>query len=638
MKKILSLFIFSFLTISCFSGTGILKGKISDVSTGTVLDSVKLTLNGSKLSLVSARNGVYSFNGIPEGIYTLSVSSPGYETTTVTGVNIIPGKIKNLDISLERISSNKEQDQAFLAEKRKMEILEGVSNQASAMLATLAGRSRTGISGAFLGRSGSPENEFIPNSNTEKYAAINENRMLSAQENNFSTFSADVDRAAYSTIRRFINQNQIPDAGAIRIEEMINYFPYAYPAPKDEKPFSITTEYASCPWNTEHNLVLIGIQGRKITEVKPNNLVFLLDVSGSMNAHDKLPLVQMSMNMLLENLAPKDRIAIVVYAGAAGLVLPSTPVSEKETIREAIKSLRAGGSTAGGEGVKLAYEVAEKNFLKNGNNRIILATDGDFNVGISSTSELTKYIESKRKSGIFLTALGFGDGNYRDELLQELADKGNGNHGYIDNILEAKKILIDEMQSTLVTIAKDVKFQVEFNPAKVDSFRLVGYENRMLNKEDFKDDKKDAGEVGSGHEVTAIYEIFPVKGKQNQPSDSKYVQTEIKKSAFTTNELLTVKIRYKNPDDSVSQEIASILMDDRADMEKASETFRFVSSVAEFGLILRDSANKGKANLSSVYSRGTLASGSDKNGYRKEFLTLVEKYKLMKNSRLEGRR
>lgn len=638
MKKVLSLFIFSFLTISCFSGTGILKGKISETSNGFVPDSARIELVGFYSAFISVKNGSFVIKDIPEGTYTVSISCSGYAPVSLSGIKITSGKISNLEVLLEKDKILTQQERAVLAEKRKMEILDGVSNQASAMFSTLAGRSRTGISGAFLGRGVSPENEFIPYSNTEKYAAINENRMLSAQENNFSTFCADVDRAAYSTIRRFINQNQIPDAGAVRIEEMINYFPYAYPAPKDEKPFSITTEYASCPWNADHNLVLIGIQGRKITEVKPNNLVFLLDVSGSMDSPDKLPLVQMSMNMLLENLAPKDRIAIVVYAGAAGLVLPSTPVSEKETIREAIKSLRAGGSTAGGEGVKLAYEVAEKNFLKNGNNRIILATDGDFNVGISSTSELTKYIESKRKSGIFLTALGFGEGNYRDELLQELADKGNGNHGYIDNILEAKKILVDEMQSTLVTIAKDVKFQIEFNPAKVDSFRLVGYENRMLNKEDFKDDKKDAGEVGSGHAVTAIYEIFPVKGKQNQPSDSKYVQTEIKKSAFTTSELLTVKIRYKNPEDSVSQEITSILKDDRAEMESASETFRFASSVAECGLILRDSANKGKADLNSAYKRAKEASKSDESGYRKEFLTLVEKYKLIKNSRLEGKR
>lgn len=633
MKTILSLLTTILFSFSVFAGTGNLKGKITDTNSGDPLELANVVLIGTKFGAATDYNGNYLIKNIPEGVYSVKVAYLGYTSTVFKNVKISSGQDNVLDVTL---SASSIEISEIVVETGRPSVTKDktYSVQSGVVYDSRSGRS---AEVAYM-INGVPAGEDFEPGNTEKYAAINENRMLSAKDNNFSTFSADVDRAAYSTIRRFINQNLIPDVGAVRIEEMINYFPYPYPSPKNETPFSITTEYASNPWNADHNLVLIGIQGRKITEVKPNNLVFLIDVSGSMGFPDKLPLVQMSMNMLLDNLAPTDRIAIVVYAGAAGLVLPSTPVNEKETIRNAINRLQAGGSTAGGEGVKLAYEVAEKNFLKNGNNRIILATDGDFNVGISSTSELTTFIESKRKSGIFLTALGFGQGNYRDELLQELADKGNGNHGYIDNILEAKKILIDEMQSTLVTIAKDVKFQVEFNPAKVDSFRLIGYENRMLNKEDFKDDKKDAGEVGSGHAVTAIYEIYPVKGKQVQPTESKYVQTEIKKSAFSTDELLTVKIRYKNPEDSVSQEITSVLKDDLAEMEKASETFRFVSSVAEFGLILRDSANKGNANLSSVYSRGTLASGSDKNGYRKEFLTLVEKYKLIKNSRLEGRR
>ncbi|MCK4825883.1 VWA domain-containing protein, partial [bacterium] len=357
----------------------------------------------------------------------------------------------------------------------------------------------------------------------EEYDRIYENRYLDALNNPLSTFSIDVDTASYSNIRRFIKNNQFPLKDAVGIEEMINYFSYDYLLPKKKYPFSINTEISSCPWNQAHHLVHIGLQGKKLEtkQLPPSNLVFLLDVSGSMQSPSKLPLLQTAFKLLVRELGENDRVSIVVYAGAAGLVLPSTSTRQKDKIIEAIDKLRAGGSTAGGAGIKLAYKVAEDNFIENGNNRIILATDGDFNIGISSTSALVRFVEEKRKKGIFLTTLGFGMGNYKDGRMEQLADKGNGNYYYIDNLLEAKKVFIDDMRGTLFTIAKDVKIQIEFNPAKVKAYRLIGYENRMLKKEDFADDTKDAGELGAGHTVTALYEIIPYGSKEEIPGIDK---------------------------------------------------------------------------------------------------------------------
>ncbi len=352
--------------------------------------------------------------------------------------------------------------------------------------------------------------------NTEEYDGIVENRFLKVTDNPLSTFSIDVDAASYSNVRRFLNDGALPPAGAVRIEEMINYFHYDYPQPRGEDPFSINTEIADCPWSQDNRLVLIGLQGKRIpTEnLPPSNIVFLIDVSGSMNEPNKLPLVQQSMKMLTEQLREQDRVAIVVYAGNAGLVLPATSGANKQAISNAIDRLEAGGSTAGGAGIKLAYEIAKNNYLPKGNNRVILCTDGDFNVGASSDDEMERLIEQERKSGVFLTVLGYGMGNYKDSKMQKLADKGNGNHAYIDNLNEAKKVLVSEFGGTLFTIAKDVKLQIEFNPEKVQAYRLIGYENRLLNKEDFNNDQKDAGELGSGHTVTALYEVIPVGVKE----------------------------------------------------------------------------------------------------------------------------
>jgi len=464
--------------------------------------------------------------------------------------------------------------------------------------------------------------------NTEDYDHIVENRFLAATQNPLSTFSIDVDEAAYSNIRRYINDGSIPPAGAVRIEEMINYFDYSYPQPTNEEPFSVNTEIAECPWNPQHRLVHIGLQGKEIpVQNLPNaNIVFLIDVSGSMEDANKLPLVKASMKLLADQLRPDDKVAIVVYAGNAGLVLPATSGSNKTAIKEAIDQLEAGGSTAGGEGIQLAYKVATDNFIKGGNNRIILATDGDFNVGASSDDELVSLIEKERKSGIFLSILGYGMGNYKDNKMQQLADKGNGNHSYIDNINEARKVLVTEFGSTLFTIAKDVKIQIEFNPAKVQAYRLIGYENRMLASEDFNDDKKDAGELGAGHTVTALYEVIPVGVKSEfiATVDPLKYQPATNAAPGGGDEIMTIKLRYKKPDGDVSKLIVHPVMDSHIALASTSDNFRFSAAVASFGMLLRNSEFKQNASYQQVISLAKGAKGADANGYRMEFITLVQ--------------
>ncbi|GAB2809928.1 vWA domain-containing protein [Ferruginibacter profundus] len=464
--------------------------------------------------------------------------------------------------------------------------------------------------------------------NTEQYGNIVENNFLAASQNPLSTFSIDVDEAAYSNVRRFIQNGTLPPKGAVRLEEMINYFDYDYTPPQNDDPFAVHTEIAACPWNEKHRLVHIGLKGKEIATEKlpPANLVFLVDVSGSMDQPDKLPLVQSSMKLLTDQLRENDKVAIVVYAGAAGLVLPSTSGYNKTKIKEAIDNLQAGGATAGAAGIKLAYKIAKENFSANGNNRVILATDGDFNVGTSSDDELVNLIEEERKSNIFLTVLGFGTGNYQDNKMQQLADKGNGNHAYIDNLAEAKKVLVKEFGSTLFTIAKDVKIQVEFNPAKVQSYRLIGYENRMLQKEDFNDDKKDAGELGAGHTVTALYEIIPVgvNDEFTGKADAlKYQTTPVTNNDFT-NEMLTIKLRYKKPDGNESKLIVQPVLDENISLEKSSDNFRFSAAVASFGMLLRNSAYKQNTSYEDVIALATNAKGKDVNGYRAEFINLAE--------------
>jgi Ca-activated chloride channel homolog len=466
--------------------------------------------------------------------------------------------------------------------------------------------------------------------NTEDYSPIVENKFLEATGNPLSTFSIDVDEAAYSNIRRYLENGSMPPAGAVRIEEMINYFDYNYPQPTDDHPFSVNTEIADCPWSPQHRLVHIGLQGKEIPvkNLPAANLVFLVDVSGSMEEPNKLPLVKSSLNLLVDQLRQDDKVAIVVYAGNAGLVLPSTSGANKTAIKEAIDNLQAGGSTAGGEGIVLAYKVAQQGFIKNGNNRVILATDGDFNIGVSSDDELVTLIEKERKSGVYLSVLGYGMGNYKDNKMQLLADKGNGNHSYIDNISEARKVLVSEFGSTLFTIAKDVKLQLEFNPAKVQGYRLIGYENRILAAEDFNDDKKDAGELGSGHTVTALYEIIPVGVKSEFIKKVDSLKYQPSKNNTTsvpaTDEIMTIKLRYKKPDEDVSKLITHAVIDSHAALVNTSDNFRFSAAVASFGMLLRNSEFKQMANWQQVISLATAAKGADINGYRAEFIRLAQ--------------
>ena len=464
--------------------------------------------------------------------------------------------------------------------------------------------------------------------NQEDYELFVENQFTSPKSEPLSTFSIDVDNASYTNVRRFINQGQTVPKDAVRVEEMVNFFKYNYEKPTGNHPFAIATEYGDCPWNEKHKLVKIGLQGKEIPNDKlPNsNFVFLIDVSGSMNSQNKLPLLKESMKVLVNQLRKNDKVAIVVYAGAAGMVLPPTSGDEKETIIKALDKLSAGGSTAGGAGIELAYKIAAENFIKGGNNRVILATDGDFNVGASSNKDMETLIEEKRKSGVFLTCLGYGMGNYKDSKMEILANKGNGNYAYIDNIQEANRFLGKEFKGSMFAIAKDVKIQIEFNPKHVQSYRLIGYENRKLRPEDFKNDAIDAGELGSGHTVTALYEIIPtgVESSFNQDiADLKYSEIKIAPKDYS-DELATIKFRYKKPDGEKSIEMVETIKNNVISLAKTSEDFKFSAAVAWFGLKLRDSklvTNKTSKDIKALALQGK---SKDEDGYRSEFIRLVE--------------
>jgi len=619
MKRILLLIAPVLLFVLAFSPvkTHTVSGTITDDS-GAPITAATVTVKGTRTAIYSAADGKYKIVA-PNAYATLKFSAVGYETVEIR----IMGKEEiNVVLKTQAVT------------EKEVLLISPKMNRA------LSGK----VSGLTVYRSAQPEGRVVLRGNRsisdlkdedgefdrEGYDKIVENRFLKVSDNPLSTFSIDVDAASYSNIRRFLNEGQLPPAGAVRIEEMVNYFSYNYPQPTDDQPFSVTTEISDAPWNKDHKLVLIGLQGKKIpTDNLPaSNLTFLIDVSGSMMDENKLPLVKASLKLLVDQLRQSDRISIVVYAGAAGLVLPPTNGTDKIKIKEAIDQLEAGGSTAGGEGIKLAYKTARENFIKGGNNRVILCTDGDFNVGESSDDAMERLIEEERKSGVFLTVLGYGMGNYQDAKMQKLADKGNGNHAYIDGIAEAKKVLVNEFGGTLFTIAKDVKLQVEFNPAKVQGYRLIGYENRMLAKEDFNDDKKDAGDMGSGHTVTALYEVIPVgiKSSELQKVDTLKYQSNIvplSRSSYT-DELMTVKFRYKSPDGDVSKLIEHPVKDDAILIAHTSQNFRFAAAVTEFGLLLRNSEFKGTASYDEVLSLGARAMGSDTEGYRTEFITLVK--------------
>ena len=471
-----------------------------------------------------------------------------------------------------------------------------------------------------------PQPGFVrpPQWNTEEYKRLQDNNFQEVRTSPLSTFSIDVDTASYSNIRRFLNSGGLPPIDAVRTEELLNYFTYDYPQPTGEHPVAVTTEIGDSPWNPERKLLLLGLQGKNIAteNLPPSNLVFLIDVSGSMWSPNKLPLLKTAFKMLAQQLRPQDRVAIVVYAGAAGLVLDSTPGSEKGKIIAKIDSLQAGGSTAGGAGIKLAYKVAKEHFLEGGNNRVILATDGDFNVGASSEGELSRLIEGYRDDGIFLSVLGFGMGNIKDNKMEMLADRGNGNYAYIDNALEAKKVMVSQMAGTLHTIAKDVKIQVEFNPAKVKAYRLIGYENRALADRDFNDDRKDAGDMGAGHSVTALYEIIPAEDKNFVSSVDPLVFQQTK--SVPSNDWLQIKVRYKQPQSNDSSLMTTRVPDVSATSTLSSENFRFAAAVAEYGMLLRNSEFKGQSSYLQALTLARGARGVDEQGYRAEFIKLLE--------------
>ena len=468
--------------------------------------------------------------------------------------------------------------------------------------------------------------------NAETYKEIKENPFVAVAQQPVTTFSADVDRAAYANVRRIIGYGQIPPKDAVRIEEMVNYFDYDYPAPEEgsASPLRVSPELAPAPWNPNHLLLRIGLQAKKIDLAKapPSNIVFLIDVSGSMDEENKLPLLKSSFKMLLGQLRPDDKIAIVTYANGTKVALPSTSVKDKEKIIKVLDNLYASGGTSGGRGIQLAYEQAQKSFIKNGNNRIILATDGDFNIGINNTTDLEKFIKKQRESGIYMSVLGFGIGNYRDDMAETIADKGNGNYAYIDNITEAKKVLVNELSGTLFAVAKDVKLQLEFNPKYVKEYKLIGYENRMLANEDFTNDKKDAGEIGAGHTVTALYELVPSDGKVAQ--SLRYQSQELNEKG-KGNELGFLKIRYKDPKvkDTKSVEITEPLVFNKKALKETSTDYRFAASVAEFGILLRDNSNKANATYDQVIELAEGAIGKDPEGYRKEFVRLVKSVKML---------
>ena len=466
--------------------------------------------------------------------------------------------------------------------------------------------------------------------NDESYQTFEENNFLNPKHTALSTFSIDVDNASYTNIRRFINDGQKVPIDAVRIEEMINFFKYNDPKPEGQQPFSITTNYHNCPWNNNHKLLRIVLQGKTIEDkdLPPSNLVFLLDVSGSMGAENKLPLLKKALRILFQNLKETDKISIVVYAGAAGIVLEPTAGNNSQKIIEALEKLQSGGSTAGGAGIELAYKIAEENFIKNGNNRVILATDGDFNVGASSDKDMETLIAEKRKTGVFLTCLGFGMGNYKDSKMETLANKGNGNYAYIDNMQEANRFLGKEFKGSMFTIAKDVKIQIEFNPAHVQSYRLIGYENRKLNEEDFVDDTKDAGELGAGHYVTALYEIIPTGIKSDFLKDIPELKYSEKKSKNNfSEELATVKFRYKKPDGNKSIEMVNIIKNEIDQNE--NENFNFAASVAWFGMHLRESKFLPKKDLDAVIQLAKNSSIEDKDGYKAEMIRLIESNKIL---------
>ena len=574
------------------SNVGFIRGVVTD-SSGAVLPGVGVTLRQSGArdrKTVTNEKGEFSFLGIGPGRYEVTCELAGFTTRSMS-VDVAAGATVNLAVQLP------------VASLAETVTVTGTSPRASAQSTQASGR--TG------------HRHF----NTEAYDRISENQWHEVSHRPLSTFSADVDTASYSNVRRFLNNGEAPPKDAVRIEELINYFQYDYSEPRNGKPIAVTTALGECPWNPQHRLALIGLQARKIdaSSIPPRNLVFLIDVSGSMMDANKLPLVKASLAMLAPNLTVRDRIAIVVYAGNTGLVLPSTSGSDTTTILDALRRLEAGGSTNGGAGLALAYHVAHDNFIEGGVNRVVLATDGDFNVGVTDQGSLVRMIEEQRGSGIALSVLGYGMGNLKDATMVKLADSGNGNYAYIDSLSEANKVLVEQAGGTLVTVAKDVKLQIEFNPRAVAAYRLIGYEKRILQDEDFNDDSKDAGDMGAGHSVTALYEWIPAGGAIDIPSVDRLKYQRVSPVGTAAAEAMTVKIRYKEPNGRKSM-LIEVPVENRM---PGSNALGFASAVAEFGMVLRDSEHKGSASLSNAVERARTFKGDDPFGHRAEFVRLA---------------
>ena len=604
--------------------TGVVEGEVTDAVTGLPLANAEIVLLGTGTRALAGQSGRFTLSRVPAGQHVVEARASGY-VSGQESVTVVAGQTVFVSFALTPAGPG-----AMLDAVVPMDAL---------------------AQPRMLARSMSPAwgpSDF----NTESYAHIRENDFQRVATSPLSTFSIDVDRASYANVRRFIQSGERPPVDAVRIEEMINYFPYDWTRGRNargqaaqsafgEHPFAVTTEVWNAPWKPEHRLVRIGLHARAVetAHLPPSNLVFLLDVSGSMASPNKLPLLKKAFALLVEQLRPSDRVAVAVYAGAAGLALPSTPGNQRGEILSALEDLRAGGSTAGGEGIRLAYDVARKHFVEGGNNRVILATDGDFNVGASSDAEMVRLIEKERDDGVFLTVLGFGAGNLKDSKMEQIADHGNGAYHYVDNLLEARKVLVEEMGGTLLALAKDVKLQVEFNPAQAAGYRLIGYENRLLDDEDFADDAKDAGELGAGHTVVALYEVVPAgmdvpRGGTAEPlryrsereqgesrdEDQSGSGAESVPTAFA-GELLYVKVRYKEPDEEASKLLARPV---DAQAGSPSADFRFAAAVAGFGMLLRESSHSANYTLDDVIRLADRSKGDDPRGYRGEFVRLAE--------------
>ncbi|UOG74933.1 von Willebrand factor type A domain-containing protein [Hymenobacter tibetensis] len=603
------------------------RGRVTDASTGQGLPGVTVVAKGTSTGTSTSQDGTYALL-LPKGCRTVVVSFVGYDPREVK-----VGSLRTLDVTLT--PSVHQLQEVVVSGTAPAHVSQVLSGRVAGVRVTSGSRvrgakskksgARSQSASSIIGQHSFPTPRPVPGAG-ESYAHVKEDGFHLTTKDPLSTFSIDVDAASYSNVRRFLNQGQLPPPDAVRIEEMLNYFQYDYPQPTGPEPFSVTTELAACPWNPAHQLVHVGLQGKQVATDKlpPANLVFLVDVSGSMDEEDRLPLVQAGLRLLVKELRPQDKVALVVYAGAAGLVLPPTAGDKRNEILRAIDDLRAGGSTAGGAGLRLAYQVARENFTKNGNNRVLLATDGDFNVGEQSDDAMEHLIEQERESGVFLTVLGVGQGNYQDKKMELLADKGNGNYAYLDNLDEARRVLVRQFGGTLFTLAKDVKLQVEFNPARVREYRLIGYENRTLAAEDFNNDRKDAGEMGAGHTVTALYEVVPV-GAPTTVDKLKYQpSSNPEKPAPASADVMTVKLRYKEPQGSTSRLFERTLRGPVMPLERASENIRFATAVAQFGMLLRESTHRGTATFASTAQLANEARGKDGEGYRAELVRLIK--------------